>query len=330
LNAFATSLRLTNAQARAVEVLIDRVGANSRDEIAKLALTWAYAKSPPGRMVISGEHFGAGLYWGRNRGGTITIENIRALSKVFPMAAAAIEDLHVSACYSARGISDWPTVFPKVQTIWAYGGSAPGSYTGATKHMQMWDRATRGNKRRIDRAIAKDSRKGENVVVWSQLYGLETGVVEPIDALRARLNAGEATFSAFFAGDSVVTDPQTGPLRDLYNDLQAMLRHPDLPPGEKPALERKRDVTIRLLYYDKTVKARFAFAYKPIIDGGYAALAIAAPNFGSLSRKAALVAIAQVAARAGANRAPAIVSLLQHLTEGLRDLGERYIPANWI
>ena len=57
---------------------------------------------------------------------------------------------------------------------------------------------------------------------------------------------------------------------------------------------------------------------------------MAAPDFVSLSRKAALAAIAELAGRSGPSPAAAVVRLLTHLTEGLRDLTDRYVPANWI
>jgi hypothetical protein len=125
------------------------------------------------------------MFFGRKGNGVLLSENIRALASAFPRAAAAVEDLYLSACNTAGDIADWPKIFPNLQTIWAYLHTAPSLETGAGTHMRMWDRATRGHQKRIDRLVAKNTGRGENVAVWSRLYGLQ-----PANAAAAILGDG--------------------------------------------------------------------------------------------------------------------------------------------
>jgi hypothetical protein len=109
--------------------------------------------------------------------------------------------------------------------------------------------------------------------------------------LRPRVSAARATFDSYLRGDDIVTDTESGPLRDYYELLQAMLRHVDIRETERSTLAKRRDVTIRLLFYDKSVKASFAREYRSLIVAGYDAVGMPVPDFSRLSRKQALAAI---------------------------------------
>lgn len=269
--ALADILRLSPAQARAVSETLEGAGSNARDELAQLTIVWAQAENArvrSSRMVISGHHVGGNVFWGDSNG-SLTLNDLKRLAAAFPHATAAIEDVHLSACYSASGIGQWRTFLSGLTTVWAYSGSAPGSHSGAVAHLRIWDRATKARRNLIDRTRAHSTRKGQNVAVWSRVYGLQTAVIETIEEVRARLVAAEGTFRAFYEGTLVVTDTDAGPLRDYYNDVQAMLQHDDLPVAERPGLERKRETTIRLIYYNKSVKNRFAQHYRAEVTSGF-------------------------------------------------------------
>jgi len=333
VESFLSHLRLPPARISLAATAIRGGGTSIKDELGQLAMAWARAENGraiPGRMVISGEHVGGGMFWGKGALGTLRISDIGALAAAFPRVASAIEDLHMSACNSAIEVLSWPKIFPRLKTIWAYARSCPGTFTGASKHLTLWDRATRGRVKSVNRLVAKGTRKGDNVVVWSPLGGMVTGEVDSLETLRARLAAASATFDDYFEGRAVVVDTGAGPLREYYDILQAMLRHADLPGSDRRTIEKRRDATIRLIFYDRHVKAAFAREYAKIIAAGYTALGMPVPDFARLSRKDALASIATFQAKADAKEVDAAERLRPILVEGLLQLSERYIPVNWI
>jgi len=326
------TLKLSSFQQNVVTSVLTDATTNSRDELGKLALTWASTErghAIPNRMVISAHHAGTNEFWGYNNG-IISFAQIKNLASAFPRAAAAIEHLHFSACYSALKMMIWPQAFPNLMTMWAYSGSAPGSLSGAGVHLRMWERATRGHNMQLHRTRAKNTRKGANVTVWSRLYGTEEEVVESIQTLRSRVAAGERVFRDFLEGDQLVTSTDSGPLRDYYNDVQALLQHMDLTEAERPTLEAKRETTVRLIFYQSEIRGRFQQTYGDALAAGFAVLRLNAPNFALLDRKQAVAAIRDYQAKAGANPPTAARRCLQLLTEGLRDLSTQLIPVNWI
>jgi hypothetical protein len=157
-----------------------------------------------------------------------------------------------------------------------------------------------------------------------------TGEVNSLVELRARLAAAESTYEAYFDGRELVVDTGTGPMRDYYELMQTILRHPDLPEWDRSSFEKRRDTAVRLLFYDKNVKQRFAREYRTTIADGFEALGAVTPDFGRLSRKDALVAIAGFERDADVQRIEAIEKLRPLLIEGLRQLSNRYVPDDWI
>lgn len=110
----------------------------------------------------------------------------------------------------------------------------------------------------------------------------------------------------------------------------ALLNHVDLPAAERPTFEKKRDTTVRLIFYQKEIRAKFQQAYRAEIEAGYSALKLKAPNFAALDRKQALSAIQEFRVNAGDRPPNAAARCLQLLTDGLRDLNLRVIPLNWV
>jgi hypothetical protein len=334
--AFALTLGLPAEQTAKIADIIYSSGPDSRDELAQLAQVWAQAERGgqiPSRLVLSGHNVGSGV-WGDDNG-MLRFDTIAKLAEAMPRAARSIEDLHLSACYSGGLplMEKYRAMFPNVKTIWAYSGSAPGSYSGATAHQRLWELATRGTRADLDRAIAQATRKGENVAVWTIEHGYSDGrPPAPLAEVREAVTRGEPTFERFRTGQESVPDPQTGPLRDYYNQLQRLLQHPDLPAAERPALEARRDMTIRLLYYSKTVAPKFAEVHASTIRAGYEALGLPVPDFKTLSRADALAQVARFEQKLAATtpRPPAAERLLPLLTTGLRDLHPSQIPEAWV
>ncbi len=336
IKSFVATLGLPAEQAAKIATAIGTAGTDARDELAQLAAVWARAEKGglvPARLMLSGHSVGNGV-WGDNNG-TLSLAALGKLAEAMPNAARQVEDLHISGCYSAgqHSMDTYRAIFPKVKTIWAYTGSAPGSYSGAIAHHARWEAATRGATGALDRAIADNTRKGENVAVWSVEKGYIDGrPPEPLDSVRRDLARAEATFTRHFSGEQAVSDPQTGPLRDYYNELQRLLQHPELPRTERPALEAKRDQTIRLIYYSRTVAPRFAQAHGDAVKKGFEAVGLAAPDFAKLGRSEALGQIAAFEQKvAGLSPVPAQArALLPLLADGLRELSPRVIPDSWV
>jgi hypothetical protein len=334
LEAYVDLLDLPEAQEKKVVAAIATGGHDIKDELARIAWVWADAEKGrviPRRLVISGHSIGD-VFWG-TKNGDLERSTVANLAKAMPRAARQVEDLHLAACYCGGedAVKAWLKIFPSLKTVWAYAGSAPGTKVGAIPHLRLWDKATRGDKDTIDRKIVGNTRKGGNVAVWTRRDGyIDDSPAVPIATLRSRITAAEPTFQAYFKGDKTVHNTQTGELRDFYNDIQALLRHPDLPAADRPAAEKKRDVTIRLIYFDKTVKKHFAKERSAVILAGYKSVGLSPVDYAKVSRKDALDAIRKFTdAMKGGGGADA-TTLRPHLESGLRDLQQSHIPATWI
>lgn len=330
---FAFSLGLPAAQTTEVAKVLKGVGPDARDEMGQLARVWAGGEKGgkvPSRVVLSG-HSGGSSLWGDDNG-SVRYDQVRDLAKAMPKAAAQVEDLHLAACYagSQDNADKFKEAFPNLKTQWAYHDSAPGTWSGAQTHLARWDGATRGRKEDLDRSIASGTRKGDNVATWNRTKGFDDGQTPlPIDQQRGIVQGQESLYQDHLQGKQVQTSPGSGPLRDYYNDLQRLLRHPDLPAAERPALEERRDQAIRMIYYSQNVAPKFAAHHGSAISQAYTSLGLNAPDFAKLSRSDALAAINALDAKAGAHPS-ASVAEAQRLLHGLRDLDPSVIPAGWV
>jgi hypothetical protein len=334
--AFTRTLGLPAEQTMEISRVLHECPHDARDELGRVAEAWALAEkggSAPSRLVLSGHSVGTGV-WG-DHNGMLTLDALAALGRAMPLAARQVEDVHIAGCYSGGeyAILRLRAIFPHLKTAWAYAGSAPGAASGATVHLALWERATRGTSTNLDREIAERTRKGDSVVVWTVDKGYQgIGAPAPIEEMRAGLAYLEPVFEQFLRGEVDVEDPQLGPLRDYYDALQMLLQHPELPEEERPALEQRRDRTIRLLYYADTVARRFTRHHEDAIRRGYAALGLPAPDFGALPRAAALAEIERFGARVRSESAPPpeATQLATLLTSGLVELDPRLIPEGWV
>lgn len=333
INDFVVSLGLPVQQNRKITNALRSAGLDIRDELAGIAKVWAtmeISRRGPNRFIISG-HSAFGMFWGDDNG-FLDIDTIKLLADAMPIAASMIEDLHLSACYSGSEplLRKWRDVFPNLFTIWAYDGSAPGSYSGAMTHMQRWETVTRGSRTELDRMVADKTRKGDAVAVWSRDFGYRSKKSTSITALISRVRNAESMFQEFFSGDRTVVNTQSGPLRIYYNDLNDLVGHPSLSPEQRLRYQERGKVTIRLIYFDKTVKHKFAEKYAEIISKGYKALKMSAPNFAQMSRKDCLKEISFFETKSAQSTESDVTALKRLLLSGLMDLNEILVPANWI
>lgn len=330
---FTDALNLTPSQKNSVVSAIQNAGSDIRDELAGLTVIFAEMQKKgagPSRLVISGHHID-GSFWG-DHNGMLEVDNVKAIAKAFPVASKLIEDVHLSACYSGneRALGTWRSIFPNASTIWAYAGSAPGSYSGATVHLSRWDKATRGDVVGLKRSIVEKTRKGKNVAVWSKKFGYQKKGSTALGDLVRRIVSFEITYKEYFLGNKVVTNTQSGPLREYYNDLQELVGHSLSTPTQLNIYQPRLAQTIRLIYYNKSVKAKFLQHYSTKIGAAYKSLGKTLPNYNSLDRKETLREISKYEAFVKVKPTPEVDAVKGLLTSGLRDLSSLLIPDNWV
>ncbi len=333
---YVADLGLTGTRAAQVKKAISEVGDDAKDEVADLARTMNEAENGGRvmeRIAFSGHHVGSGV-WGDDNG-RMPWDTVGELAKAFPRAANQVEDLMIAGCYSGgeSAMEEYKGIFPNLKTIWAYQGSAPGTWSGANAHIQRWEQATRGHDpSQLKRSLAENTRKGENVAVWTKTGGYDDGSpAQPLDSIRQEATRYRPAFEQSLGGQRAITDPQTDDVRQYYNRVQRMLSRTDLPADERRTLEATRDQTIRLLFYEN-VSRRFNQTYQSQIQTGYAALGRPAPNFSTMSRADALREIQSFGTALGERfpRPPAADRLYQLLSDGLKDLKPSAIPEGWV
>lgn len=332
---FTATLGLPAEQQQKIGDAIRSGGTDGRDELAGIAQVWARGErgeSMPSRMVLSGHHVGSAV-WGDDNG-EISWDSLKQLSEAMPTAAAQVEDLHIAACYSGGAAAEakYKEILPNARTIWAYSGSAPGTWSGAMSHLTSWETATRGRGTDVagaaGRLVERGVRKAENIDARAIEASRST---VPLADLRARHDALESAFEPAFMGEQRITDSQRGPLRDYYGAVQNLLQHPDLPADERQKLEARRDQTIRTLFYESNVRGRFQETHGAAVGDGFAALGLERPDFSKLTRSDAIAAIRAYQARLEANpNPPAAATNALELLNGLWNLDPRTIPQAWI
>lgn len=333
LGAFRTSLmqhqRLPADQAGRVADAVARTPDGAKDEMARIAQVWAGAErggSLPSRLLLSGHHGDRGVYGDGN--GTLQWDALERLAAALPAAAARVEDVHLSACYSAgdEQRQRLQRMFPNLATVWGYRQQAPSAAGGAPAHHRVWEKATRGTGG--DLAGTGAALGAASAVEAYRIKDASATRGRPLAEVLRSVERGQGVFDAHHSGRSVAGNPHAGPLRAHYDQVQAALQHPDLGAAERTALQQRRDATIRLLYYPNAAQ-RFAEANAARIERGFTAVGLPPPDFGRLNRREALDAIERFEAAAATNRPSAARDLWPAL-QGLRDLAPEHLPNGWL
>jgi hypothetical protein len=292
---FSKSLGLLPAQAKKVHDALKLAGDDSRDELARIARLWAKAElggRMPSRMVLSG-HSNGDVFWGER--GWLTRTEISNLADALPKAAAKVEDLMLAGCgCGGPGVfTEWQTVLPNLKTIWGYQKKSPATGDGAEEHQARWESVSRGRSEKMTRAHAKEKRKDYKTVIWTLTKGFDDGrKPEKIDVVRSRAVAGDPIFNDYFTGKKVASSPSEADLREHYNNVRDLVQHSDVKEPEKGQMKLRRDQTLLLLYWSKSVAPGFAKANKLLIEDGYQeAGEKKVPDYGAMDRKAALAEI---------------------------------------
>ncbi|MFC1707678.1 peptidoglycan-binding protein [Planctomycetota bacterium] len=338
IGAFVAGLGVTGDRAKELGDIIRGAESDARDETALMVKTFLEAERGDRtleRLILSGHSVGSGV-WGDSNG-MFDLDILGKIAKAFPRAAGQLEDFMIAGCYSSseRHVAKFRSMFPNAKSIWAYGSSAPGTWSGAMVHNRLWEEASRGqDPGSVTRSIADGTRKGENVATWNIDAGyLQAGHKRPLDTVRGELDGMASQFAGYFSGASAVQDTQYGPLRDYYRLVQELLGSTELPEQQRPGLEGQRDQTIRLIFYDARIKGLFQDNYGERTKAGFEALGLEVPDFGALSRQDALAKVSEFEAAlqcASEPKPQAATELLPLLTRGLRDLERSFIPNTWV
>jgi hypothetical protein len=329
--AYVATLGLPDQLAVDAAQFLADAGDESRDELAQLVRILSEAEMGErsmDRMVLSGHSVGSQI-WGDDNG-SIRFTDLDELFDLFPKAAAQIEHLMLSACYSGgeAKMDQYHDMFPGLSSIWAYHDSSPGTWSGAMDHMDRWESATEAGKDAsgVDPSLANGKRKAKNVSTWNSADGYQGDQPMSIYDVERALRNDEHVYQSHFDGREEVENSQSGPLRTYYGQVQRGLSHPDMESSRIPELETRRDVTIRLLYF-KLISGKFANHYGSRVADGVQAAGLDMPAFGEIGRKDTLDFIEALEAAGGDSSTANAVDLLKR---GLRDLDTEVIPTSWV
>jgi len=324
---FLNGMPLEKSQKKSLAKTFSQLDEHAKDEAAQLVQILQQAdkgERQMERVVLSGHSNGTEL-WGDDNGG-ISFSQLAQIAKQFPDAAAQVEDLMLSACNSGGEalIGQYRKIFPKLKTIWAYSDSAPGAASGAVTHMKIWEKATRGKgTQTLDPTKAKRTRKGKNVATWSEEEGYKGQEQRDIHQVLDEIGEMEDSYQAFLTGQREVKSTANGPMRSYYRLLNEALGNPALPSGEKAALQRRKAIALRVLFF-KLVRKKFWEAHHETISSAYQGANLPVPKFPRLGRGDAIQAVHKLKSAGGDSGA---VELLQ---SGIIDLSPKVIPTSWI
>lgn len=318
--------------ARATDILANG-GYQAKDELAQIIEVYAQAEAGVRRMdriVLSGHSVGDQI-WGDNNG-ELPFDTFTDLKNLFPKAAAQVKHLMVSACYGGGegNLTKFHAMFPALQSIWAYSGSSPGTWSGAMDHMTQWEGATeKGDGSNVEKDLARGTRKADNVATWNGQDGYQGSQPKSLWELQSEYASQESTFQRFNSGAEEVSNPQSGPLRDYYNLIQRLVSHPDLDGGQVAAIKERRDTTIRLIFF-KVIAKKFGASYAGQLKSGYDDAKRPLPDWSNLGRGAAMSEAAAFEAAAAAGQTANTDKVADLLKRGLVGLDSTLIPTTWV
>lgn len=335
INDYVKTFNLSSEQSQKIVNAINTYDIKARDEIAGIAEVWSDAekgKSIPSRLLLSGHSTGNGIFGDNN--GEISFDSIDKLADAMPKAASQIEDLHISGCYAGgqHNIYKYNQIFPNLKTVWGYTNSAPGALSGAEAHEKIWEKATRGDTTVLNRNIVANTRKAENVAVWSKTNGFDDGKLPmTLQQVLKQVNKTEGSYDKYYNGDEEVDDPYSNDLRDFYDNLQDLIQHPDLPGDKRQELEGLKEQTIRLIFFSR-IENSFSKNYGNEINKSLKEVGMKSVNFKDLTRKDALQVISEFEDKYNNidNPSQELQKTYELLTTGLRDLDSSIIPQSWI
>jgi hypothetical protein len=325
---YITTLGLPDHVALQAAEFLHAAGGQARDELAQFIRILSEAEMGErkiDRMVLSGHSVGSQI-WGDDNG-QVSFSELEELFEMFPKAAAQVQHVMLSACYSGGevGMQRYQGMFAGAESLWAYHGSSPGTWTGAMDHMAEWENATKSGKDAggVDPELAKGFRKDKNVATWNKEDGYQGGKPMNFHQIKNDIDGNESMFQNHLSGQTAVSNPQSGPLRDYYAMIQRAINHPDCPSEFRTQMLERRDQTIRLLYF-QLICTKFQSHHMQTLRRDYQEAGMEVPTFANMTRAEVLAHIAELAASAEGSEA------LRLLQQGLGNLDSEVIPTSWV
>ncbi len=323
---FAAGLTKDAAKIAAIEKLIidsDKDITTYRDDTAHVISVYAAVESDGKdrmtRVILSGHSYGESVYDEHVRG-AIGFETLVKLAGIFPKAAAQTKHVMILACYTSEEDNlkkYFLPAYPNIQTIWGYTRACP-TGSGAVKTLEKWTKLTD-----LDPTELPAPESGQ--ANWA-VGTYQTGeYVDPADLLKG-IRTDEAKFNEYFNGTKVDPDSHVGFLFEYYGRARnASQRTSDITGTDHDYVQIHADQSFRLRFW-KSMVAKFWKKNETIIRKGYGSSKV--PDYGKLSRKDALTAIANFSsvAKGDAKDKPEAERLLI----GLQNLDTAIISGQWI
>ncbi|MGW8319458.1 MAG: hypothetical protein ACWGPS_09450 [Candidatus Promineifilaceae bacterium] len=279
------------------------------------------------RLVMSGHSNGVQL-WGdkdatRNPGTFFIERDFTNLVGAFPKAAAQVEDIMFSACFSIGAIILCQKLFPNLKSAWAYSGFSPSVKQGSGRHVSKFERTTTGAKTPAARAKMGSS------AIWTREKGFVAG--DPgkaaISNLVNQLNARVDDVHKMMIGDAPLNQTV---LRQYYTIIQQLIVHPECESQLRKKAEWIRDRVLRLRFWEQICQ-KFVTAYKSEMEVAYKEIGLKQPDLKNISRaglKAHLIAYDKALKDKPSSKAQQFYD--NRLKKGLWDLDPSAIPSDWV
>ncbi|HEY8144955.1 MAG TPA: DUF4157 domain-containing protein [Kofleriaceae bacterium] len=325
--------------------LLKSISGGAKDEVAQLARIYYDAETGKRlikRMVMSGHSGGTTLY-GHNADYTnnqsLNFTDLNPLTAIFPMALGQVEDLMLSACNTGwtDKLDTYKTLFPNLRSIWGYVGFSPAYGGGSERHIQNWERSSRGtvDQKKMDAArekVAQGSGKNDkHVALWTREYGVAGAKDKEVyqtdselagsstDVLRQTVDARIVQYFDPAYRDGNI-DQQN--LNELYTQLQALVGNHATALGAN--LAHYQGILKKTLYlrHWSNITRFFMESYGDKVRSGYQSARSEAPAYSGMGRAQVL---AKIAAYPGDKGGEAFKLLTQYL----RDLDPAVIPDAW-
>lgn len=284
------------------------------------------------RIVLSGHSNGVEL-WGEARaddtskpGKLLMQRDLQALVDTFPKAAAQVQDIMFSACFSINAVLIVTDLFPNLQTCWSYKGFSPDVKQGSGKHIEKWARATEG-----EGTLHKRDKQG-NSALWTRADGFVVGdpAAAAVGPLFTEVARGWAdVVLPMVRGDR---DADKAVLDPIYIKLQDVAAHPGADSGMRATINEAMPVVLRLRFWATHVRERFGQEYAAELGPAYQALGLQQPSWAGLTRPALKKHLGELdkAYEAHPDQAAAKATLQKLVRRGLYRLESDVIKTDWI
>lgn len=284
------------------------------------------------RLVLSGHSNGVELWGESERGasskpGLMIIEReLGGIAGVFPKAAAQVEDIMFSACFSINAVEIVKKVFPNLQAAWTYTAFSPSVKQGSAEHVAEFARATEGT------TTLKKSNKRGTSALWTRTDGYivgDPGLAEAGPLYSNALTKWREIAQPMYDGSGAdVTSPQLMP---VYTAIQQMMAHPGTPADRKERAQKIMQLVLRLRFWP-LIRERFGTEYGTLLQPAYEALGLTQPNWASLTRKALKAHVDAVTKALEKPEGKSQKALLEkYIVKGIYELtDEKVIKSDWI